>query len=446
VTIAVDPAIPGGQRLPRAGRLVSVENRPVAASEYPMIFRAILVVVLVLLGAPASAAPSKSRPALPATPMVFYVVKGAADSCGRGCDSWIAVEGQIDGAAAARFRKFLQQVGNRDLPIYLASPGGNLDQALAMGAMLRERRATARVGRTIIADCGFEAQDGASCVKLKQSGRELRGDLFTRGTNCNSACPYLLLGATTREIAPDALLAVHSAKVVVYFRGGTPTAEVQAAANQRGRDRADRMLSAYIVKMGADIGLFDLVRSVKFETQHVLTREEIVRFGIDRREIAETPWKFENSVRSMVSKTAAVREESGKSWRLSQWRIICSSSEQFELNFQRPALATGSTLPTVALAGVGPSPQHFNWPPAKLLGFEIWGLHMTRASMQILANLPQFEFMESVQTADGRRVARAAKFSTEGLASALATLSATCPPPKNVVLRKTVDAQDNAAK
>ena len=415
-----------------------------------MMLRAFLVAIVALFGVPALAAPNVGRPAPvapPPAPMMFYVVKGAPDTCGRGCDSWIAVEGQVDGAAALRFKKFLQQVGNRDLPIYLASPGGNLDQALAMGTMLRERRATARIGRTVVNECGFEAQDSAACLKLKQSGRMLRGDLFTRGANCNSACPYLLLGATNREVAPDALLAVHSAKVVVYFRGDVPPpAEVRAAANQRGRERADRMLSAYIVRMGVDIGLFELARSIKFENQHVLTREEIVRFGIDRREIAETPWKFENSVRSMVSKAAVVREEGGKSWRLSQWRIICSSNEQFELNFQRPALTASATSPTVALSGVGPAVQHFNWPPAKVQGYEIWALRMTRASVQGLANLPQFEFTESVQAADGRRVGRAAKFSTEGLAGALVTLAATCPPPKNVVLRQTVDAQDSAAK
>lgn len=414
-----------------------------------MTLRAFIVAILILFDAPAFAAPGPARRVTAATlpaPMVFYVAKGAPDSCGRDCDSWIAVEGQVDGAAASRFKKFLQATGNRDLPIYLSSPGGNLDQALAMGAMLRERRATARVGRTVVNECGFEAQDSIACVKLKQSGRVLRGDLFTRGANCNSACPYLLLGATNREVAPDALLAVHSAKVVVHFRGGVPPAEVRAAATERGRERADRMLSAYIVKMGADIGLFDLARSIKFESQHVLTREEIMRFGIDRREIAETPWKFENSVRSMVSKAAAVREEGGKAWRLSQWRIICSSNEQFELNFQRPALVSGSTLPTVAISGAGPSPQHFNWPPAKLQGFEIWGLRMTSASVQSLAAVPQFEFMESVQAADGRRVARAAKFSTEGLAGALTTLAATCPPPRNMVLRQTVGAQESAAK
>jgi hypothetical protein len=414
-----------------------------------MKLRAFLAAVLVLLGAPASAAPDlvrRAAAAMPPAPMVFYAVRGAPDVCGRGCDSWIAVEGQVDSTAALRFRKFLQQSGNRDLPIYLASPGGNLDQALAMGAMLRERRATARVGRTVVNECGFEAQDSAACLKLKQSGRELRGDLSTRGANCNSACPYLLLGATRREVAPDALLAVHSAKVVVHFRGGAPPAEVRAAATERGRERADRMLSAYITKMGADIGLFDLARSIKFENQHVLTREEIVRFGIDRREIAETPWKFENSIRSMVSKAATVREEGGKSWRMSQWRIVCSSSEQFELNFQRPALATGAILPTVALSGVGPTPQQFNGPLAKVLGFEIWALRMTRDSLQGLADVPQFEFMESVQAADGKRVARAAKFSTEGLAGALVTLAATCPPPKTMVLRHTAGARESAAK
>ena len=175
--------------------------------------------------------------------MVFYIVKGADDACGRGCNRWIAVEGQVDSAAAGRFKRFLQQVGNRDMPVYLYSPGGNLDQALAMGVMLRERRATARVGRTIVSDCGFEAQDGPACLKLKQSGRELRGDLWTRGATCNSACPYLMLGATTREVAPDAVLAVHSAKVVVHFRNGVPTAEVRAAATERGRERADRMVA-----------------------------------------------------------------------------------------------------------------------------------------------------------------------------------------------------------
>ena len=212
--------------------------------------------------------------------MQFYVVKGAPDACGRGCDRWIQLEGQIDGGAAARFRKFFVKLRDRNMPLYFYSPGGNLDQAMAMGSLLHEKPAIARVGRTILADCGFEAQDSDVCLKLKQSGRELHGELTTRGVLCGSACPYLMLGASTREIAPDAALAVHNSRIVVTFTGGTPTPTMVAAANARAHERSDSNIAAYFARVRGDTALLALARTVKFEDMHVLTREEIVRFGI----------------------------------------------------------------------------------------------------------------------------------------------------------------------
>jgi hypothetical protein len=362
--------------------------------------------------------------------MTFYVAKGAPDACGRGCDSWIAVEGQVDSGAAPRFRKFFQKVRGRNLPIYFSSPGGNLDQALAMGAMLREKPVTARVARTVVRECGFEAQDSDVCLNLKQSGRELHGELWTRGAMCNSACPYLMLGATTREIAPDAVLAVHSPKVVVHFSSlATPTREMRAAATERGHERADRMVASYIVRMGVDIGLLSLTSTVKFEDIHALTREEIIRFGIDRRERVETPWIFENIGRSTVRKVATQKDDGDKSYRLSQWRLFCVSTDQFELDFQRPA-ATSSAFPTVLISNGGATSLYFKSPPLKAQGFEIWGVRMNRASLQSLADVPQFDFTETSQTQDGHRLAHTATFSSEGLAGALDSLLATCPPAK----------------
>jgi hypothetical protein len=414
-----------------------------------MHWRATLLAILVLGAGSASAAVPNARPVLakaPAPPMVFYVVKGAPDACGRGCDSWIAVEGQVDAGAAARFKKFLARIGNRNLPLYFYSPGGNLDQALAMGAMLRERRAVARVARTMVKECGFEAQDGEACVKLKQSGRELRGDLFTRGATCNSACPYLMLGATTREIAADALLAVHSPKVVVHFRGnGAPTAEMRAAATQRGIERADRMLASYIVKMGGDIGLLELARTIKFESMHVLTRDEIVRFGIDQREFVETAWTFESSFRNMARKAVIERSESEKSWRTTQWRIICFDADRFELDYQRPAL-TGSTFPTLAVSNAASAARYFKSPPTKLQGFEIWGLRLNKEEILSLMSEGQFSFTETSQANGVRRLARTASLSNEGLGRALNSLIETCPPPKGIALRQTVGASEAAAK
>jgi hypothetical protein len=409
-------------------------------------FLAVLVLVLTAAPASAAAAPARSKPvAAPTPPIVFYVAKGAPDACGRGCDSWIAVEGQVDASAAPRFRKFLQRIGNRNLPLYFHSPGGNLDQALAMGAMLRERHAVARVARTVVRECGFEAQDSEVCLKLKQFGRELHGDLWTRGATCNSACPYLVLGATTREIAADALLAVHSAKVIVHFRGGVPTAEMKAAATERGIERADRMLSSYIAKMGGDVALLELARSIRFESMHVLTRDEIVRFGIDRREFVETPWTFENNGRSMARKAVIERNEADKSWRATQWRIICFNADQFELDVQRPA-PTSAVFPALSISTGTSASQSFKSPPARLQGFEIWGLRMSREGIQSLISEPQFDFTETAQAAGGKRLARTAKLSNEGLDRALASLVETCPSPRNIALRQTVGAGEAIAK
>ena len=184
--------------------------------------------------APAAARPAPGQP--PAPPMVFYVVKGAPDACGRGCDSWIAAEGQIDAGGRAALPEIpgaasgiaiCRSISPR--PAAISTRRWRWARCCANGPWSPGWRAP------WCRECGFEAQNGEVCLKLKQSGRELHGDLWTRGAMCNSACPYLILGATTREIAPDAVLAVHSPKVVVHFRGGgVPTRQMRAAATERG--------------------------------------------------------------------------------------------------------------------------------------------------------------------------------------------------------------------
>ncbi len=394
-----------------------------------MAARAFLFVLLLIFGS----IPAWSRPpAEPKAPMTFYVVKGAPDACGHGCDRWIAVEGQIDGGAAARFRKFLQKVRDRSLPIYFSSPGGNVEQALAMGAMLRERAAVARVGRTVVSECGFEPQDGAACTRLKQSGRELHADLWTRGAACASACPYLILGAPTREIAPDAVLGVHSAKVTLRFTGPNgivPTDQQRATAMQHAMARGDTMISAYITRMGADPGLLRVAHATRFESMHVLTREEIVRFGIDRRQFVETPWQFENGRRNLVSKTAVQRNETSGSYELSQLGIFCANADQFEVHLLRPAAAAESSM-KISIAGEAGKPLTFISPPIRTSGVDAWGLRLSKAQVQALAARPDIELSEASVGSEGRRVSQSTRLSVEGFPAALATLLSTCPVPR----------------
>jgi hypothetical protein len=376
--------------------------------------------------------------------MAFYVVKGAPDSCGRGCDRWIEAEGKIESGTAARFKAFLNGLHDRNLPIYFASPGGNLDQAIAMGDMLHGRPTIARVGRTLVRECGFEAQDGDVCVKLKQSGRELHGDLFTRGAVCASACPYVFAGAAVHEVAPDAVLGVHSAKVVLNLRGIQVSPAAVAAADQRGHERADRMVAAYLAKMGIDTGLLSLARSVKFEDIHILTREEIARFGLDRRELVETPWRFESNGLNVVKKIAIVRAPGEATFRLLQWRVACFGANRFALDFQRPAPANAN-FSSVSIAGTDAKPVYFVYPPVKVQSLEQWGLWTPRATLQSLLDRPQIEFTEMSPAADGHRVPQTIRLSNDGLSGALESLLVSCPPAKDPAAQ-TTRSGETAAK
>ena len=377
--------------------------------------------------------------------MQFYVVKGAPDACGRGCDSWIAVEGKIDSSAAGRFRKFFARVRARNLPLYFYSPGGNVEQALAMGALLREKPVIARVGQSIVNECGFEAQDGDACLKVKQSGRELHGDISTRGAFCGSACPYLMFGATTREVAADATLAVHSAKVLVSFRGpDVPPPQAVAAANLRAHERSDDMIAGYVAKMGVDRGLLALVRTVKFEDMHILTREEIARFGIDRREFVETPWTFEPGVRSIVHKVALQRKAGEKSFRTIQWRVICFDRDRFELDFQRPA-TSNPAFSSVSVSGSG-APVSLVHARVRMSEVELWSARMTKISVQSLADTREADFTETSIAADGHRNPLTQKLSNEGLAESMSKLLTTCPAPTAPPTQQRVEARDRAAK
>jgi len=298
--------------------------------------------------------------------------------------------------------------------------------------MLREMSAVARVGRTIVNDCGFEPQGSELCLKLKRSGRELAGNLSTRGAQCHSACPYMMLGATKREIAPDAILGVHSPKIVLRYSGsGEPSSEMIGAATQRAVLRGDRLLSDYVVRMGIDGELLDVARRIRFEDMHVLTRDQIFRFGIDRREFVETPWMFENLGRPLIRKSALARADNGTGWRTLQWRLFCLNPEQFQLEFHRPAVwnTTTAVLPVVSISSGAAKPLTFAFPPAKLVASEAWQLRLPKASILAMAGLSELDLTETANALDGRRSSHAEKLSGEGLARSLDNLVAVCPAP-----------------
>ncbi len=186
-----------------------------------MTLRALLIAAFVLAHGEVRAKPLPDHPDVPPT-LTIYLAKGPANSCGMGCDRWIAVEGTVDQGAASRVSRFLRGVKDTKRPIYFHSPGGAVEQAYTIGRLLRSRKAVARIGRTIVAACAAGTQADDACLKIKNAGGEVEAEISTARSMCNSACSYLFLGATTREVAPDATMAVHSSKLTFIIHGHPP--------------------------------------------------------------------------------------------------------------------------------------------------------------------------------------------------------------------------------
>jgi hypothetical protein len=306
-----------------------------------------------------------------ASRLTIYLAKGPPNACGPGCDRWIAIEGDIDQDAAPRIRRFLAGVKDTQRPIYLYSPGGNVEQSYVIGRLLRSRKAVGRVGRTIATACAAGTQVDAACLKIKNAGGEVEAELTTYHAMCNSACGYLFLGATSREVAPDAALAVHNSRLVLAFHGHPAPAAV-AEYRQRRMATADRDRAAFIASMGISRELDDLIRTVKFESLHMLTRAELYRFGIDTRSLVETAWKLEKEARPFVRKFAMLKKENGASFRTMEWRLSCESGKRVPLTFAGEIDETAVGKSTILVTADADPDKAAGGSPLRAGKYEVW--------------------------------------------------------------------------
>src|SRR5205085_9349483 len=104
-----------------------------------------------------------------------------------------------------------------------------------------------------------------------------------------SACVFALLGAVEREVAPGAALGIHSPS---SWKGGVlESGSIRVTGNEIRQCLSQ--VARYATEMGIDRGLVTLTSLVPIERVRFLSRDEIVDFAIDTREVAESRWDRE---------------------------------------------------------------------------------------------------------------------------------------------------------
>ncbi len=147
-----------------------------------------------------------SDPLSAAPPMRFAIVRSADPACEPNCAEWISAEGAFHPETDSEFRKILDVLGKRKLPILIHSLGGNAISAMAIGRLVRARQMDVAVSKTDFKPC-------TALAKECRAGRPdalLRGAPHSRGAICGSACTLVLAAGAHRFVPPWAGVGVHS--------------------------------------------------------------------------------------------------------------------------------------------------------------------------------------------------------------------------------------------
>jgi hypothetical protein len=274
--------------------------------------------------------------------LTFYVARGAEDSCGPGCHEWIAADGQFDEGSAARFRAFLARVKPRGLPVFFNSNGGLQEEAMAIGRIMRERGMRAGVALTRPQICTRRPDDRVVCETAKKSGKPLPSEWTSFDANCNSACGIALIGAVERWIPPGGAIGIHSPAYYCFLKSGRIVGQkgnsALAAQCRTYTAQGAAELARYAREMGIGPGFVAAMNKVPHDEVRYLTREELVRFGIDRSGVAETPWMGKPGAAQVTLKVLleATGADGGK--RMGWLELQCDERGSSAIVFVRPAI------------------------------------------------------------------------------------------------------------
>jgi hypothetical protein len=173
-------------------------------------------------------------------------VTAGEDTLGRpmtftlGSGGVLAAEGSIDAGSAARLASELESRGEYVQVLSLNSPGGALDDAMAMAKLVRERNLA-----TVVAD----------------------------GALCASSCPLLLAGGLTRTVGPKAAVGVHQ----FYSGAARPAEPAQAMADAQ---MTTARISRHLAEMGVDPALWLHALDTPPQALYYLSSEELAKYRL----------------------------------------------------------------------------------------------------------------------------------------------------------------------
>lgn len=252
------------------------------------------IVFAALLCAQGSPADAAKKPAT--VEMVFSIVRASNPICEPVCPEWIAADGEITKNTTKALKAILKKAGARNLPLLINSGGGDVDQAMEMGRIIRKREMTVEVARTDYLRCGPREK------KCKPDGPNgiYFGYANTVNAGCYSACPLMLAGGVRRIAGRISGVGVH--QILTSHTQYKDRYKISKIKNKNGKivekrklikrtlvgthkttkigKKYRRKLEKYLDYVGIKKTLIDLIAETPHETIHLLTGYELKAYRL----------------------------------------------------------------------------------------------------------------------------------------------------------------------
>jgi hypothetical protein len=205
-----------------------------------------------------SAAAQTTRPPIgdfgsPPNAMIFYVAHGAPGACGQGCSDWIAAEGTVQWDTHKRLIAILDRQAGHKLPLVIHASGeSNLNVAVSLGRILRDRGIDTTEGTTEVEACADKSE--AECFALKRPGGPLDAKLNPADARCDFACVLMLAGGVHRSLAPGARMILTG--MMIRNRLAPNVSDEQRESLTVHYEEQFRL---YLREMGVDTELIDIM-------------------------------------------------------------------------------------------------------------------------------------------------------------------------------------------
>ena len=340
------------------------------------------------------------------------LVRLADPACEPSCPEWVAIEGKIEPGSVDTLKEVLKDTGKRKLPVFVDSGGGSVNDAMAMGRLIRARGLDVVVTRTELVPCG---RDDTACKGRVGNGRAL-GRVHAAGAICASSCGFLLASGVHRYVGASTLVGVHQItsfqtyqkvyrqyEVQRAYRGGkivevdrrvvSETFGARKTVQTATGDDTYVKIRKYFTEMGIDDAIMPMLISAPPKGMHWLTAGELK---------ATSVMTDAEDGEQLLARGGVARVAPDDSLAVASGQPVPRVSEparsSVDGNTPDPAILTKAIQVQLARIGCGPSVEDGKWSQGVRRALERYN---TLTGKTLRTSAPQPETLEALAARSG---------------------------------------------